>query len=336
MFNYQKICLDLLKDLPQKQKEIILRRFGLKRPGVPAEGVSGRYPERATLESIGQDFSITRERVRQIEEDGLEKVKPKGKKYQKIFQYFKKHLKSFGDLRKEELLLAELGGKIWQNQIYFLLNLDPVFKRYGESDDFYSLWLINPSSLGKAKETLNSLYQKLEETKKPFTLKEISALFSLKNSVLESFLEISKKIQINKEGLYGLKDWPEINPKGVKDKAYLVFKKKEKPLHFSRVANLIENSLVQTVHNELIRDPRFVLVGRGVYALKEWGYYPGQVKDVITKVLKENGPQSKEKILEKVLKQRLVKENTILLNLSNRKYFLRDSQGKYRINPEIA
>jgi hypothetical protein len=69
--------------------------------------------------------------------------------------------------------------------------------------------------------------------------------------------------------------------------------------------------------------------------LREWGYEPGQVKDVIIKILKENGPLTKKEILERVLKQRLVKENTILLNLNNKKYFLKDSQGKYKINPEI-
>jgi len=95
---------------------------------------------------------------------------------------------------------------------------------------------------------------------------------------------------------------------------------------------LLEGSLVQTVHNELIKDSRFVLVGRGIYALEEWGYYPGQVKDIILKVLKEERkPLTKEEILEKVRAQRLVKENTILLNLSNKKYFFRDPQGRYRI-----
>jgi hypothetical protein len=97
------------------------------------------------------------------------------------------------------------------------------------------------------------------------------------------------------------------------------------------VARLIEGALVQTVHNELIKDSRFVLVGRGVYALKEWGYEPGQVKDIITKILRENGPLTQGEILERVSKQRLVKENTILLNLSNKKNFLRDSQGKYKV-----
>ena len=319
MTNYQKICLELISALSQRQNEVVLRRFGLK------------GGERETLESIGQDFGITRERVRQIEEDGLERIKPEAKKYQKIFQNFKQYLKKSGDLRKEETLLEDLGGKSWKNQIYFLLNLDANFKKCGETDEFYPLWLINQNSLGKAREVLGSLCQKFEEMKKPLTLKEISAFFTLDNSVLKSFLEISKGIQENKEGLYGLRDWPEINPKGVKDKAYLALKKGKKPLHFAQVAELIEGSLVQTVHNELIRDPRFVLVGRGVYALKEWGYCSGQVKDVILKVLKENGPLTRDKILEKVLSQRLVRENTILLNLSNKKYFSRDSQGKYGV-----
>ena len=136
-------------------------------------------------------------------------------------------------------------------------------------------------------------------------------------------------------------DWVEINPKGVKDKAYLGLKKKEKPLHFSNIASSIEelpfsNSKVHTatVHNELIKDSRFVLVGRGLYALKEWGYEPGVVKDVIFKVLKNsNKPLSKDEVLEKVIKQRFVKENTVFLNLHDRNSFKRDSQGRYTVNP---
>ena len=322
MFDYQKICQELISDLPQRQKEVLLRRFAL----FAAAGV-----ERETLEAIGDSFGITRERVRQIEEDGLKKVKPKVKKYQKIFQYFKQYLKKSGGFKKEATLLEELGGKKLQNQIYFLLNLDSNFERMGETAEFFSLWFIGRGTPSKAKEILNLLSCKLEKIKTPLSLKEIGSFFSLNNSALSSCLEISKKIQKNPEGLFGLTHWPEINPRGTKDKAYLVFKKAGEPLHFSKVADLIEGSLVQTVHNELIRDPRFVLIGRGIYALSEWGYCPGQVKDVISKVLKEEGPLTKEEILEKVLRQRLVKENTILLNLSNKKHFLRDSQGKYKV-----
>ncbi len=149
-------------------------------------------------------------------------------------------------------------------------------------------------------------------------------------------MEISKKIQQNKEGLFGLSDWPEINPRTIKDKAYLVLKKNQKPLHFSRITDLIEGgALVQTVHNELIKDPKFILVGRGIYALKEWGYEPGYLKDIILKVLKESQkPLTKQEILSAVFEQRMVKENTVLLNLSNKKYFLRDDKGRYLIRED--
>ncbi len=142
------------------------------------------------------------------------------------------------------------------------------------------------------------------------------------------------------DGKFGLKDWPEVNPKGVKDKAYLVLKKEKKPLHFSDVTKLINSSkfgelfgqkaLIQTVHNELIKDPRFILVGRGLYALGEWGYQPGVIKDVISMVFeKEKKPLTQKEIVDEVLKQRMVKVNSILINLKNQKYFQKDEKGKY-------
>ncbi|MBI4101566.1 MAG: hypothetical protein HY443_01200 [Candidatus Nealsonbacteria bacterium] len=320
--NYQKICQDLIRDLPSKQKEVILRRFGLENEGA----------ERETLESIGKSFGITRERVRQIEVSSLKEMEPKLKKYQPIFQNFKNYFKKFGGLRKEKTLFQELGEEKYENQVYFLLSLGDEFSRFGENRDFWASFSLSRDYLDRAKDVIRTLWQRMEKSQKPFTLKELAALVYQKSPTLESYLEISKKIQKNNEGLYGLRTWPEINPRGIKDKAFLVFKKEKKPLHFTEVSQLIEGSLVQTVHNELIRDPRFVLVGRGVYALKEWGYNPGQVKDVILSALKEQGkPLSRDEVLGKVLKQRLVKENTVFLNLSNKKYFSKDSQGKYWI-----
>ncbi len=323
-FNYHQICSGLLNDLPKRQREVISRRFALS-------GAADK--ERETLESIGQYFGITRERVRQIEKDTLFKLKPNTKKYQKLFQYFRDYLKRSEGLKKEDILLADLGGKNWQNQVYFLLTLSDGFERLGETEDFYSFWTTDSNSVVRARKILNSLYQNLKKIGKPVLLKALADSGSCNQITLMPFLEISKKIQRNSDNFFGLKEWPEINPRGVKDKAYLVFQKELKPLHFREVASLIPASaLPQTVHNELIKDSRFVLVGRGIYALKEWGYEKGVVKDVILKTLKEAGkPLSKNEILDKVLKQRLVKENTILLNLSNKKYFSKISEGLYTI-----
>ncbi len=326
-FNYSQICISLLKNLPKRQKEVLSRRFGLF-----AKTSNENRTKGETLESIGQDFGITRERVRQIEKDAFLRLKPEIKKHQKVFQYFAQYLKNGGGLKKEDLLLEDLGGKNYRPQVYFLLNLAENFERFRETNDFYSFWTINQNSFLLAQKVVASLFEKLKEIGKPVQLKDLTNFNSLNQNTSLSFLEISKKIQKNSEGFLGLSDWPEINPRGVKDKAYLIFKKEGKPLHFREVAGLIDSALPQTVHNELIKDSRFVLVGRGIYALEEWGYERGVVKDIIFKILKEaNKPLAKGEILEKTLRQRLVKENTILLNLSNKKYFFRTPGGYYTI-----
>ena len=338
--NYRQICSKVLKALPLKQREVILRRFGL--------GAEIGKNQRETLESIGQDLGITRERVRQIERDGFLRLKPEIKKEQKTFNYFKDFLKKIGDLRKEKSLLFELAGERFQNEVYFLLTLGEGFERFRETDDFHSFWSIDQKSWIFAQKLINSVCEKFKKIGQPLKLEELNESNDLKPEILTSYLEISKKIQKNAEGFFGLKDWPEINPRRIKDKAYLAFKKSQKPLHFTQVADLIDlasrasakgeeenlfsSTLPQTVHNELIKDQRFVLIGRGIYALKEWGYEEGVVKDVIFNILKAaHRPLKKEEILEKTLKQRLVKKNTIFLNLSNKKYFLRNSDGYYTI-----
>jgi len=331
-FNYSKICSNLLKDLPERQKVVLSRRFGLNLSSAPPVGGWRNGERRETLEFIGKYYGITRERVRQIEREGFLRLKPKTKHHQEAFQYFTNYFKIKGGLKKEDILLEQLGDKKEKNQIYFLLTLGEGFERFAETGDFYPLWATNKNSLVLAQKIIDSSSNLLSKTEKLLTLKDLNRLHSLSQPVLTSYLEISKEIKKNSEDLFGLKDWPEINPRGIKDKAYLVFKKEKNPLHFTEVANLIESTLPQTVHNELIKDYRFVLVGRGIYALKEWGYEEGCVKDIILKVLKENKKfLTKEEILEKVLKQRLVKENTILLNLSNKKYFSKTPEGFFTI-----
>ena len=315
MFNFSKISQELLKGLSERQKEIIVRRFGLK-TGEPE-----------TLQKIGDDFDITRERVRQIEAEGIKKIKPRVENYKEAISFLENHLNQFGGVRKENVLLEEFAGskntKV-QSSVVFLMTLSGRFKKISEDETYFTFWALDDKSISSAKKTMGDFQKKLEEAGKPMEFtKEKQAL---------SFIEISKRIKQNEEGLFGLKEWPEITPRGIKDKAYLVFRKVSKPLHFNDVSKMLKGSVLQTVHNELIKDARFVLIGRGIYALKEWGYHPGQVKDVIAMVLSDSKtPLTKEEILQKVSQQRMVKENTILLNLNNKKYFAKDSGGRYNI-----
>lgn len=337
--DFQKIQKDLLKDLSEREKDVIERRFGLKKK------------EKESLESIGKSYGICRERVRQIEEKTLEEIRKKIDTpfYQNIFKKILDHLIKKGGVEREDLLLIELGGENFKNYIFFLIKLSEILKIRKETDKFFSLFYHSEEDLKKAEDTINFFIDFFKKEKKTLTEKEILKIFKeqkgqiLKKEILLNYFSLSKEISRGPRGDFGLISWPEINPRGVKDKAFLVFKIMKRPLHFREVANLIntiklekpiseKKVLPATVHNELIRDKRFVLVGRGLYALKEWGYEEGFVKDIIFKILKESKkPLPKEEIIEKVLSQRIVKENTILLNLQNKKYFIRDDKGRYTI-----
>lgn len=110
-------------------------------------------------------------------------------------------------------------------------------------------------------------------------------------------------------------------------------------MHFTEIAETINKmnfderqAYPATIHNELILDDKYVLVGRGIYALKEWGYKPGVVSEVIAEILKESGrPMSKKELIDAVLKKRLIKQTTITLALMNRDKFVRDEKGRYSI-----
>ena len=150
------------------------------------------------------------------------------------------------------------------------------------------------------------------------------------------YLKISKTVAQNKLGEWGRTSSPNVKTRGVKDYAYLVMRASGSPMHFREVAEAIFKTFAKkthtaTTHNELIKDERFVLVGRGVYALKEWGYKSGVVREVITDILKKEGPMDKEDIVEKVLKERYLKKNTILVNLMNPKNFRKLADGRYTV-----
>jgi len=163
--------------------------------------------------------------------------------------------------------------------------------------------------------------------------------FELNDRVLKSYLDIAKNIQINPFFEIGLKDWAEVKPRDVGDKAYLVLKHHGKPEHYSEITKLINErkfdervAYQETVHNELIKDSRFVLIGRGIYALTEWGYKKGVVAEVIKEVLKSSArPLSRDEIISEVLKRRFVKRNTILVGLSNKKFFQKVGKDRYAL-----
>ena len=345
--NPTKLVLELLSQIPLRHQEVLLKRYGLLNGG------------RRTLEDIGQDYQITRERVRQIEESGFKYLMKldRSQELKDLFDLFYTHIKSHGDLRHEDKLLIHDVAQIFKidendkramDIVYFLLSLGDAFDRFPQTEDYHSAWTINKKSFAKAKIILDqviTLLDKRKEVVQEVELLEMMATVAKKHlqdiddKVLRSYLDLSKVITSNIYNEYGLRDWPEINPRSMRDRAYIILKKEKKPLHFLEITDLINKSGIcsrpvhkATVHNDLIRDRRFILCGRGLYALKEWGYEEGTVKDIVINMFKKNNqPKTKEEVINYVISKRQVKPGTIILSLQDKKKFKKLENGLYSL-----
>jgi hypothetical protein len=305
-------------------------------------------PDPRTLESIGQEYGITRERVRQIEAFALNKIR-KSDQYKKtddVFGELKDHIDYRGGVVHEKHFLETLSKKPQdENFIYFLLSAGESFEHLKEDDHFDHSWTVDMEKARQVREALKRLHLSIKDDQ-ILSEKEIIDMFSghlrdvaketSEERILKLLLKMSKRVAPNALGEWGSSSSAFIRPRGMRDYAFLVMRRHGSPMHFSEVAKAINShfdrpSHMQTVHNELIKDDRFVLVGRGLYALKEWGYEGGIVRTVIQKILGKDGALTKEEIIKRVLKERYVKENTILVNLQNGKYFAKDGQGNYTL-----
>lgn len=337
-FKAKQVTKHFLSVLPKRAQDVITKRYGL-----------GGESKKMTLEAIGESYGITRERVRQIENFALAAMRKSDvfKAEAPAFEELRKVMVAQGGLVPERNFLEELAGddKGAQNHLHFLLVLGDLFVKHKEDEDFTHRWSADNETATKVHESLRKLYASLsddeliEESKMIDRflshLKEVSEEYK-NNEILRRWLSLSKKIGKNPMGEWGAAHSPNVSARGVRDYAFLVLRKHGSPMHFTEVAKAIgehfdKRAHVATTHNELIKDKRFVLVGRGLYALSEWGYSTGVVRDVIAEVLKKSGPLSREEIVEKVMRERYVKPNTILVNLQNQKYFKKSKEGRYSV-----
>ncbi len=337
-FKPKQVTKRLLGNLQDRAHDVIVNRYGL-----------GDDAQSKTLEAIGKKYGITRERVRQIENAALTAIRKSDtfKNEHKTFSELKTLVDSMGALVHEEDFLSNISKDAsTKNHIHFYLVLGDEFKKLKEDDQFNARWTVDESLSDVVHGALHGVYKSLSD-KELLSEDDLVARFikelkdvsdQYKNEeIARRWLGISKKIGKNPLGEWGPADSQNVKTRGIKDYAYLMMKKHGSPMHFREVAKAIVDTFgrkthVATTHNELIKDPRFVLVGRGYYALQEWGYKQGVVRDVIKEILEKEGPLTKEDVVDRVLKERFLKKNTILVNLQNAKYFTKLSDGHYTVN----
>ncbi len=351
-FSPRELVNFVLKDLNQREREIINARYGLE------------SEEPKTLEAIGKKYNITRERVRQIEKNALKKalnVDGLAEKMANLVSLVIKYIHQGGYLKLEQHLFDDILENS-QEEIIDENRLRFIFKYF--LTDYIELvdivhteraWKVKDKKLEHYEPVIEGVKNILEKKDEPLHLSAIIKLLEEKivdekiktvikdienwEEAVNSYLHVSKYFKKNLFDKWGLAHWRLISPKRMRDKIYLILQKYKDPMHFRVIAEKInlekfDNKLAHpaTIHNELILDDRFVLIGRGTYALKDWGYQPGSIFDVIKQILIEaDMPLTKDEITKEVLKRRQVKSGSINLVLSDRKLFEVLEDGSYKL-----
>ncbi len=334
--NIEKIVNDLLGTIDrEREREIISRRYGL-------------FDRKETLEQIGELLGITRERVRQLEKAVVARLKTQSEQGQlphiaEVQDIFIAKIKDLGHVARVSELSAQLtndNSRLDQSRISFLAQLSPKLAVIDENDHFHlAVGIKDIHDEKKIKDLVGRVIDALKKIGKPATIDHVATEAGNSDTQhAEALASISKHLAtLNKR--WGLIKWPMVNPKNIRDKIYVILHEAGQHMHFNEIAEAIKGSdfkrkdvTTQAIHNELIKDKRFVLIGRGIYALKEWGYSKGTVADVIVSILKKKGePMHRDDIVKEVLKSRQVKETTILLNLQGKPQFKRVAKATYSL-----
>ena len=359
--NFQELFVNLLSKLSEREQEVLKKRYQL----------TSDLEKKATLKTIGDNYSITRERVRQIEKEAIRKIvefagtSEYSDNFKALEDEYSHFLERKGGLIREDHLLEQYVneshdlGDLHANAYLFVLeHLFDSAIRVASHEYLNSVWTLKGLDLNHVQDVLTKVEDRLGETTKLHSSNEMIAVAKNQLSdelnsylsthlekhgdlqvekLLESYLHSASKIESNILDQWGLVSWETIKPKKLGDKVRLVFQQSTKPLHFRDIAEAINGAkfdhkkiCAATVHNELIANSGFVLIGRGIYALKDWGYSSGTVSDIIVNVLKESDqPMSKEDIYDKVLGQRQVNKSTIYLTLINKDKFAKTEDGKF-------
>lgn len=335
----EQIVRDILGIIDrEREREIISRRFGL-------------FERRETLEQIGELLGITRERVRQLEKTVLTRLKMSAGQgelphIQDIQARFVAELSKSGNAARISELAVRLGvsdDRIEQARVAFLTQLCPELTAIDEDDNYYlAACLTKVYDLRSLKTAVTKLVDTIKAIGEPAPIDRIATAAGIGDAAQAAALASISKQLATLNGFWGLVKWPTVNPKNIRDKIYVILKEHGKHMHFNEIAAAIKGSdfkrkdvTTQAIHNELIKDKRFVLVGRGIYALREWGYKKGTVADIIADVLRKEGKAlHRDEIVKRVLQSRYVKETTILLNLQGKPQFKRVAKATYALEEQ--
>lgn len=332
VITWQELAKQAVNSCPkikkEREKEILSARFGIE-------------SKAKTLQAIGNEYEITRERVRQIVNNSLLKIRKycTSQEIKNLLKEIETFVSENGGYVSSKSLAAKFtdGTDREINGLNFITGLSTNLENVKTSNIFHEGWRKKNIRMGDLNSISTAAYKLLKESGKVMNLSGLASALEKDEKLVLAALSANKNLMLDDNKNWGLTRWPHINPRSIRDKSKYIMVRHGKPMHYGTLAQKIseigtKEVTKQSVHNELIKNKEFVLVGRGIYALSEWGYAPGIVEEVIVTVLTEAGePLAKEIIVERVLERRLVKPSTIVLNLQ-RPRFKKVGKAVYTLN----
>lgn len=271
---FYSVLEESLEPLPDRSRFIIKQRFGID------------DDEAKTLDVIGKKNDITRERVRQLVNASIVQINElKSDRYKKVQKIFADYVDSVGGVIFQKRLFKYMLDKYNANEgicsfyvhasvhvnviknnnkkpfAFAVFKKDFDFKKWNDVHEIVEKMLTKNDSVIEFKELFREVDNKIGD---------------LSSDNVKEYLYISRSVMNNPFDEWGFRNWSEIKPRGVRDKVFLVLKHTDKSMHFREIAKTIDkyrfsgcnkSTHPQTVHNELIKDDRFVLTGRGTYKL---------------------------------------------------------------------
>lgn len=321
--NPQKELDKLWKILPDRKKEkreqdVLFCRLGVKEA-------------KESLQAIGNRYHITRERVRQIQNQGVKGLRKAAKHNPKIFKQIAKKVKEMGGILTlptayELFLESKDNNETTKKLLHLFLIANPYLNYFKATSTTFPFvtYKINQKQFKKLAQKINDYFKNKKEGEQ---IEIVAKNLKISNTILHEIALAHKSLGL-KDNNIGLQTFANINLKTTENKIDYIFNKYEKPLHFSVIAQLIKKEKLEkkipttpTIHNELIKHrDKYVLIGRGTYALAKWGYTAGTIKQIAQNIIKNSKKKlTKDELIKEILKQRQVKRNTVILNIASLK-----------------
>jgi hypothetical protein len=284
------------------------------------------FEDQATLDELGQEFGLTRERIRQIEVVILKKIAKRieSPRFRCISRAAKSFATQLGLMvprhRLNEITTLIMSSTITSKAPLLL----PLLLWKGGPYGLLETWVVRkPIS-----ENIARVEASLPAPGVPATLSEISARLR--------GIGVSAEDPLQLLDYFGYRVFAEqvISWRGtLADKAYILLTNAGHPMTKEEISSDIpgEHS-IRTLGNYLSSDGRFVRVNRTQFALSTWGMgaYKGIIGELTAEILRAGGDATLERLTGYLTKSFDVSERSIITYLNSPR-FAKTSRGGFRV-----